>query len=93
LLAYCGGGQDKPGFLGPSAETPALFFRDKKFVTSKLKKSASAENQEKPSAANHRKTKRSAGANTLPFAAAASGYLFAALSHGAGDFHRVFARR
>jgi hypothetical protein len=25
LLAHCGGGQDKPGFLGPSAETPALF--------------------------------------------------------------------
>src|SRR5258708_13960336 len=26
LLADCGGGQDKPGILGPSAETPALFF-------------------------------------------------------------------
>src|SRR6266478_9048737 len=26
LLAHCGGGQDKPGFLGPSAETPALIF-------------------------------------------------------------------
>lgn len=26
LLAHCGGGQDKPGRLGPSAESPGCFF-------------------------------------------------------------------
>ena len=26
LLAHCGGGQDKPGSLGPSAERPGCFF-------------------------------------------------------------------
>jgi hypothetical protein len=26
LLAHCGGGQDKPGCLGPSAKLPRHFF-------------------------------------------------------------------
>src|ERR1700736_4862609 len=26
LLAHCGGGQDKPGLLGPSAKTPRFYF-------------------------------------------------------------------
>jgi hypothetical protein len=26
LLAHCGGGQDKPGCLGPSAKLPRRFF-------------------------------------------------------------------
>src|SRR5229473_5597526 len=39
LLAHCGGGQDKPGFLGPSAETPALFLRQSPiFISSNLEK-------------------------------------------------------
>src|SRR4029077_14461458 len=44
LLAHCGGGQDKPGFLGPSAETPALFFLTTNFIASNLKNIRCAEN-------------------------------------------------
>jgi hypothetical protein len=32
LLAHCGGGQDEPGCLGPSAEPPAFFFAGKASV-------------------------------------------------------------
>jgi hypothetical protein len=32
LLAHCGGGQDKPGFLGPSAEYPGSNFFPPSFV-------------------------------------------------------------
>jgi len=28
LLAHCGGGQDKPGYLGPSAERPGSNFSE-----------------------------------------------------------------
>jgi hypothetical protein len=33
LLAHCGGGQDKPGSLGPSAECPGCFFSRLHFHT------------------------------------------------------------
>jgi hypothetical protein len=34
LLAHCGGGQDKPGCLGPSAKLPRHFFSFSSLVTS-----------------------------------------------------------
>jgi hypothetical protein len=33
LLAHCGGGQDKPGYLGPSAERPGCFFLSAEFFS------------------------------------------------------------
>ncbi len=79
LLAHCGGGQDKPGFLGPSAETPALFLRDYHQASSRPTPRSSR--RVKIHVIKHSKDQ-----------APASGYLFAALSLGAGDFHDTFRR-